>query len=110
MYTCESDVDAPHAQDALDARASGRPEEQTSERLHAEASEWVARLDRPDPDGKTLAQFERWLASSVRHEAAYARLATTWHRLDGLRALRPADSAEIDPDLLRDALVAPQAR
>lgn len=76
MYLSESDVNA---------EVAGRPEKEWSpERLHIEASEWIARLDRPDPDGKSHARFRRWLAASARHEAAYARLEALWGRLDGL--------------------------
>ncbi len=88
MYTCESNADTP---DALDGRPASRREERIPERLLFEASKWVARLDRCGPDGKTLAKFVRWLATSTRHEAAYLRLAAAWSRLDSLRALRSAE-------------------
>lgn len=61
-----------------------------STRLDIEAGEWLARLDRSDLDDHRLAEFERWCATSPAHAEAYARLAATWLRLDGLRALGAA--------------------
>lgn len=62
-------------------------------KIEREAADWLARLESA-PSAELLASFRDWCDESPRHEAAYARLAATWARLDRLRALAPADSSE----------------
>jgi transmembrane sensor len=68
------------------------------------AGEWLARLDRDDPDPADLAIFERWEAADPRHAAAFARLAATWQALDRVQAIRPRSDKPINNDYINSAM------
>jgi hypothetical protein len=52
----------------------------------AEAASWFVRLHREEPDVFDWNGFERWIAASRAHRAAYDRLETLWYEMD-----RPGD-------------------
>lgn len=71
----------------------------SSESIEARAAAWIAQRD----DGLSAAEaveFARWRSEDWRHEAAVARLETTWSSLAGLRDFRPEASRHPDQDLL----------
>lgn len=49
----------------------------------AEASAWLARLQRPDRSDTVEAAFRNWLAESPAHARAYARVAEIWDIIPG---------------------------
>lgn len=49
----------------------------------AEASAWLARLQRPGRSGVVEAAFQSWLAESSAHARAYARVADLWDIIPG---------------------------
>jgi transmembrane sensor len=67
----------------------------STERIEAEAAEWLARLD-GEPGPEVHVAFERWCAASAAHRRAYAELAGTWARLDLLRDVH-AETVEEAP-------------
>jgi len=64
----------------------------------ANAAAWLIRLE-----GQTTPQmwddFQGWLETNKRHEAAFIRLRTAWTQCDRFKLLRPADG-RVDPNLL----------
>lgn len=79
-----------------------------SESIEARAAAWIAQRD----DGMSSAEaveFARWRAEDPRHEAAVARLETTWSALAGLRDFRPEAARHPDRDLLGSAREARRA-
>jgi transmembrane sensor len=63
-----------------------------------DAAAWLIRLE-----GQTTPQlwddFQAWLETDKRHEAAFIRLRTAWTRCDRFKLLRPADG-RVDQNLL----------
>jgi transmembrane sensor len=67
--------------------------------IEAQAAQWLVRLDR-EPTNATREEFDVWLASSLRHRAAFLRLSSAWATTERLRILaRPEE--RIDADLLK---------
>jgi transmembrane sensor len=66
--------------------------------ISADAAAWLIRLE-----GQTTPQmwdeFQSWLETNKRHEAAFIRLRTAWTECDRLKLLRPADG-RVDRNLL----------
>ena len=62
------------------------------------AAAWLVRLE-----GQTTPQmwdeFQAWLETDKRHEAAFIRLRTAWTHCDRFKLLRPADG-RVDRNLL----------
>lgn len=63
------------------------------------AGAWIARRDRGLTPAEQLA-FAAWLAADPRHGARLKELQRSFVALDRLRAMRPSDEREPDPDLL----------
>lgn len=62
--------------------------------IDAMAIEWVAQLDRADPDPRHADELEKWLAQDVRHRGAFLRAQAAWKSFDKLQILRhQADDA-----------------
>ncbi|HRJ48303.1 MAG TPA: DUF4880 domain-containing protein, partial [Opitutaceae bacterium] len=72
------------------------------ETIEATAAAWLAQRD-DGLDAAAAAEFELWRRKDPRHEAAVARLETTWHTLQQLRDFRPAARMHPDRDLLAGA-------
>lgn len=51
------------------------------------ATEWVARLDRCEPDSRESAELEQWLAQDARHAGAFLRAQAMWKSLDRVQIL-----------------------
>jgi transmembrane sensor len=70
------------------------------------AAAWLIRLE-----GQTTPQmwdeFQAWIESDKRHEAAFIRLRTAWTRCDRFKLLRPADG-RVDRNLLAAAAGLPE--
>jgi len=66
--------------------------------ISADAAAWLIRLE-----GQTSPQmwdeFQTWLETNKRHEAAFIRLRTAWTQCDRLKLLRPANG-RVDQNLL----------
>lgn len=66
--------------------------------ISADAAAWLIRLE-----GQTTPQlwdeFQTWLETNKRHEAAFIRLRTAWTACDRFKLLRPADG-RVDRNLL----------
>ena len=66
--------------------------------IPGDASAWLIRLE-----GQTTPQlwddFQAWLETDKRNEAAFVRLRTAWTHCDRLKLLRPADG-RVDQNLL----------
>jgi ferric-dicitrate binding protein FerR (iron transport regulator) len=66
--------------------------------ISGDAAAWLVRLE-----GQTTPQmwdeFQAWLETDKRHEAAFIRLRTAWTRCDRFKLLRPADG-RVDRNLL----------
>lgn len=70
------------------------------ESIDARAAAWIAQRDDGLSSAET-ADFARWRAEDPRHEAAVARLESTWSALASLRDFRPEASRHPDRDLLQ---------
>jgi len=76
-----------------------RPTE--AEQIEDRAADWLARRDGGlDPAGERA--LRDWLAQDTRHGTAFARLESTWQRLQGLAHFRPASRRHPDHDLLAE--------
>jgi transmembrane sensor len=68
--------------------------------IPGQAAAWLIRLE-----GQTTPQmwddFQAWLETDRRHEAAFIRLRTAWTHCDRFKLLRPADG-RVDRDLLAE--------
>lgn len=53
------------------------------------AAQWLARMDRQNESGASLAEFEAWCRADPRNLAAYLRLLEAWNRLDALNTEVP---------------------
>ena len=53
-----------------------------SERIGAEAVDWVERADREDWNEEARTALEKWLALSTAHTVAYLRAKDGWKRAD----------------------------
>jgi ferric-dicitrate binding protein FerR (iron transport regulator) len=69
-----------------------------------DAAAWLIRLE-----GQTTPQlwddFQAWLETDKRHEAAFIRLRTAWTHCDRFKLLRPADG-RVDQNLLTQIPIA----
>jgi transmembrane sensor len=66
------------------------PEMSTHERIQAEASAWLARLNNDDRAPETEAAFQEWLHAAPEHEAAFDRVRELWELLPGAAAVERA--------------------
>ncbi len=66
------------------AQAKASSQALDAERVREEAVEWFVRLGAEQCSEAERRQFERWLAKSEAHRAAYARTESLWRDLDGL--------------------------
>ncbi len=64
-----------------------------AERLREEAVGWFVRLGAEQCSEAERRAFERWLAESEAHRAAYARTESLWRQLDGLHEVAGPDLA-----------------
>lgn len=62
------------------------------------AASWLIRLE-GQTTPKVWDEFQAWIESDRRHEAAFIRLRTAWTRCDRFKLLRPEDG-RVDRDLL----------
>ena len=85
-------------------RRLGKENQMNGNEAEIQAGEWLARLDRDDPNAANLAEFDQWRAADPRNAAAYARLAATWQALDRIRAIRPGADKPINNDYLNVAV------
>ena len=83
------------------ATPSSKPSHE--EAIAATAAAWLAQRD-SGLSNEEAAEFARWRGADGRHEAAVARLETTWAALQALREFRP--EARVHPD--RDLLARPR--
>jgi len=73
-----------------------------TEKLDAQAAQWLIRSEAPSFTPQDQAAFEEWLAADPRHRAVYMRLASAWGKAEQLRRLRPFDGA-VNENLLTEA-------
>lgn len=59
-----------------------------SERIADEAARWVVLIDSADFDAAAAARFQRWIARSEAHGAAFLLASRTWDELDVLQKLK----------------------
>lgn len=69
-------------------------------RIRRQAAEWLALREARGFTTQEHADFSEWLATDVRHRAAFAEIAAGWRRMDGLAAYPHSPDAAPDPDLL----------
>jgi len=62
-------------------------------KIEAQAADWLAQLTRASLGEKERAAFDDWLAADPKHLAAYGRLEAAWQRLDRLQSLGPQAGA-----------------
>jgi len=60
---------------------------QASDRIETEAARWLIQVESAGSPEKWAA-LDSWLASSLRHRAAFLRLSAAWRRVERLRTLR----------------------
>lgn len=69
------------------------------EQIEATAAVWLSLRDRGMTERETI-EFMRWLQQSPRHAEVFSDLDVTWRKFNRVAALRPAEPAAPQPELL----------
>lgn len=78
-----------------------RPQTAEAARADAEASAWLAHLQRDERSADTEAAFQAWLNAHPAHQAAFERATEVWEMLPGAAAVRQATAANDDVPVRR---------